>query len=71
MLFFFTVFQNPEKFIMVSAKMHNSNAFNIDDKKRFLSSTSDWSNGCWKFRFALPGMNYNLKYNIENSYFKL
>ncbi len=33
--------------------------------------TEDWSNGCWKFSFAITGLNYILKYiKIENSYFK-
>ncbi len=24
--------------------------------------TEDWSNGCWKFSFAITGINYILKY---------
>jgi len=32
----------------------------------------DWRNGCWKFSFAILGINYILKYvKIENIYFKL
>ncbi len=32
--------------------------------------TEDWSNGWWKFSFAITGINYILKYNkIQNSYF--
>ncbi len=33
--------------------------------------TEDWNNGCWKFSFAITGINYVLKYiKIENSCFK-
>ncbi len=36
--------------------------------------TEDWSNGCWKFSFAITGINYILRYikftiyYIENSF---
>ncbi len=34
--------------------------------------TEDWSNGCLKFRFDIPGINNNFEcINIENCYFKL
>ncbi len=34
--------------------------------------TEDWSNGCWKFSFAITGINYILKdVQVENSYFKI
>ncbi len=29
------------------------------------SDTEDWSNGCWKFSFAITGINYIFKY-IKN-----
>ncbi len=56
--------------------------FNIDNIKCFLSTdwaylndfcdTEDWSNRCWKFSFAITGINYILKYvKIKISYFKL
>ncbi len=33
--------------------------------------TEDWSNGSWKFGFAITGMNYIVKYiKIESRYFK-
>ncbi len=31
--------------------------------------TEDWSNGCWKFSFAITGVNYILK--LQNSHFKI
>ncbi len=34
--------------------------------------TEDWSNGCWKFSFAITEINSILKYiKMENSYFNL
>ncbi len=57
-------------------------AVNVDNKKCFLSiksayyndfcETEDWSNGCWKFSFALNRNQLHFKYiKIENGYFKL
>ncbi len=28
--------------------------------------TENWSNGCWKFNFAITGINYILKYIQTN-----
>ncbi len=34
--------------------------------------TEDWSNGCWKFSFAITGINYIIKdIQVENSYLKI
>ncbi len=34
--------------------------------------TEEYSNGCWKFSFAIIGVNYILKYiKIQNSYLNL
>ncbi len=34
--------------------------------------SEDWSNGCWKFSFAITEINYILKYvKIEKRYVKL
>ncbi len=69
---------------MVSRKILSSmTAFNIDNKKYFVSiksaywnkgscDTEDGSNDCWKFNFAITGISYIVKYiKIENSYFKM
>ncbi len=35
-----------------------------------LCNIEDWFNGCWKFSFALPGINYILKYIKKTFFFK-
>ncbi len=64
---------------MIYAKiLVSTTVFNIDNNKKcFWSSKLDdfWrimEQWCWKFSFAITGINYILKYiQIENSYFEL
>ncbi len=71
----------------VSTKILNSKtAFSIYNNKKYhwaqkqqirlisegLCNTEYWSNGCWKFSFAITRINYIIKHiKIENNYLKL
>ncbi len=86
MLFFSTSIHQiiQKKMCHGSIKILQSTAvFNTENKKKFLSNKTtyksnfwrimwDWRLGCWKFSFAITGINDIFKYiQILNIYFKL